>query len=93
MDAQKFEFIQLIDRALEISQQMRVENQSEHLDNVIDTLQSIKSQTVAGQLEPSHGTSTLGLARAVADWIDSLDSPLLEAVGAIEQYYQKHCDR
>jgi hypothetical protein len=30
------------------------------------------------------------LARGVADWVNSLDSPLLKAVGAIEQYYQRH---
>jgi hypothetical protein len=50
----------------------------------------IKSQAITGQLEPSQGISTLGVAREVADWVDSLDSPLLKAVGAIEQYYQHH---
>ncbi len=90
MDNKKLEFIPLIDRALEIAEQMKGENPPEQLHNLIGALQAIKSQAIAGQLEPSQGILTLGLARGVADWIDSLDSPLLEAVGAIEQYYQKH---
>ena len=90
MDSKKLEFISLIDRALEIAERMRGENQPQQLNNLIAELQAIKSQVKAGQLEPSQGILTLGLARGVADWIDSLDSPLLEAVGAIEQYYQKH---
>ena len=86
----KLEFIPLIDRALEIAEQMRGENQTEQLNNLIGALQAIKSQVIADQLEPSQGILTLGLSRGVADWIDSLDSPLLKAVGAIEQYYQRH---
>ena len=93
MDNKKLEFIPLIDRALEIAEQMKGENQLKQLNNLIAQLQAIKSQAIAGQLEPSQGILTLGLARGVADWIDSLDSPLLRAVGAIEQYYQKHYDR
>ncbi len=90
MDNKKREFISLIDRALEIAERMKGDNQTKQLNNLIAQLQAIKSQAIAGQLEPSQGILTLGLARGVADWIDSLDSPLLEAVGAIEQYYQKH---
>lgn len=93
MDNKKREFISWIDRALEIAERMKGENQPKQLNNLIAQLQAIKSQTIAGQLEPSQGILTLGLARGVADWIDSLDSPLLKAVGAIEQYYQKHYDR
>ncbi len=90
MDTKKLQFIRLVDRALEIAEQMRLGNQAEQINNLIRALQAIKSQAITGQLEPSQGISTLGLARAVADWIDSLDSPLLKAVGAIEQYYQRH---
>lgn len=95
MDANQSELIQLIDRALAIAEQMRIEHQVEplnfeHLNNLIHALQVIKSQAITGQLEPSQGISTLGVAREVADWVDSLDSPLLKAVGAIEQYYQHH---
>ena len=90
MDSKKLEFIRLIDRALEITEQMKRDNKSQQLNNLIGELQAIKSQVIAGQLELSQGISTLGLAREVADWIDSLDSPLLKAVGAIEQYYQRH---
>ncbi len=53
-------------------------------------LKTIKSQALAGQLPPSQGIVTLGLAREVADWIDSLDSPLLKAVGKVEREYQKY---
>jgi hypothetical protein len=93
MDTKRFDFIRLIDHALEIAEQIRRGNQGEQLNNLIGVLQAIKNQVVAGQLEPSQGISTLGLSREVADWIDSLDSPLLKAVGAIEQYYQIHYDR
>jgi hypothetical protein len=53
-------------------------------------LKSIKNQALAGQLPPSQGIVTLGLAREVADWIDPLDSPLLKAVGKVEREYQKY---
>lgn len=71
---------------------MRGDNQAAQLNNLISALQAIKKQVIADQLEPSQGILTLGLSRGVADWVDSLDSPLLKAVGAIEKYYQKHCD-
>ena len=90
MDTRQAEFIRLIDHALAIAEQMKREGQVEQLNHVISALQATKAQVIAGQLEASQGISTLGLARGVADWIDSLNSPLLKAVGAIEQYYQKH---
>jgi len=93
METNTQEFIKLIDRASEISEQMLKEKQSEsspRLNNVINALKSIKTKALNGQLEPSGGVSTLGLAREVADWIEPLDSPLLKAVGGIEEYYQKH---
>ena len=90
MDKQKLEFIRLIDRALEISKQEKSPKQAKQFDNLARVLNNIKSQVIAEQLEPSQGISTLGLSRGVADWVDSLDSPVLEAVGAIELYYQQH---
>ena len=45
--------------------------------------------TQAGQLEPSGGVLTLGLTRQVADTADSLTSPVLQAVGEIERFYQE----
>jgi hypothetical protein len=90
MDARQAEFIRLIDHALAIAEQTKRESQVEQLDHLISALQAIKAQVIAGQLETSQGISTLGLARGVADWVNSLDSPLLKAVGAIEQYYQRH---
>ena len=90
MDIQKLEFIRLIDHALVISQREKSQKQAKQFDNLARALNSIKSQVIAEQLEPSQGISTLGLSRGVADWIDSFDSPVLGAVGAIEQYYQQH---
>jgi len=90
MDTRQAEFIRLIDHALAIAEQMKRESHVEQLDHLISALQATKAQVIAGQLETSEGIAILGLARGVADWIDSLDSPLLKAVGAIEQYYQKH---
>ncbi|MFM6192345.1 MAG: hypothetical protein ACKPEN_01795 [Planktothrix sp.] len=90
MDAKITEFTQLIDQAIDSAEQIDQEEQSDRLDNLIAVLKNLKQTVIAGQLQPSHGTSTLGLAREVADWIESLDSPLLSAVGAVEDYYQKH---
>lgn len=91
MDAKKQEFLQLIDRAIVISQEMNhSSSESEHLNTLIRELQAIKTRAINHQLPPSQGTLTLGLARQVADWIDPLDSPLMEAVGAIELYYNHH---
>jgi hypothetical protein len=82
------EFTTLIDSALGIAEQMQLEQPGESLETAIRALQSVKDQALAGQLAPSQGTTTLGLARGMADWIESLDSPLLKAVGAIEEYYK-----
>ncbi len=95
METKTEEFIKLLDQAIDIAEQMRRDKQpefrySERLNNLISTLQSIKSNTLIDKLEPSGGISTLGLAREVGDWIEPLDSPLLKTVGAIEEYYQKH---
>ncbi|BCL35264.1 hypothetical protein [Nostoc sp. MS1] len=89
METKTENFLKLIDQALTIAEPMRTQLANpERLNNVISVLQSIKTKALVGQLEPSDGTSTLGLAREVADWVEPLDSPLLTAVGAIEQYYQ-----
>ncbi|MEH2237653.1 hypothetical protein [Nostoc sp.] len=95
METKTEEFIKLLDKALEIAKQIRRDKQPEFrhpegLNNLISALQSIRGKTLIGQLEPSGGISTLGLAREVADWIEPLNSPLLKTVGAIEEYYQKH---
>ncbi|MEH2062000.1 MAG: hypothetical protein V7K50_06940 [Nostoc sp.] len=93
METKIEEFIKLIDQASEIIEQMLKDKQPEFsapLKNVNSALKSIRSNTLNGQLEPSGGISTLGLSHEVADWIEPLDSPLLKAVGAIEEYYQKH---
>ncbi|MBH8555807.1 hypothetical protein I8751_26360 [Nostocaceae cyanobacterium CENA357] len=92
------EFIKLLDQAIKIAEQIRTEQQikqpefghSERLNHLVNNLQSVRDKTLNGNLEPSAGVSTLGLAREVADWIEPLDSPLLKVVGAIEEYYQKY---
>lgn len=83
------EFIQLIDHALAIAEQTNSPINVEQLSRLMTQLQHLKSQVLSQQLESSQGVITLGLSRGVSDWIDSLDSPLLKAVGAIEQFYQQ----
>ncbi len=84
------EFIQLIDHALMVAEQTNSQLNIEQLSRVISQLQHLKSQVLSQRLEPSQGLITLGLSRGVSDWIDSLDSPLLKAVGAVERFYQQH---
>ncbi|MCF4968409.1 MULTISPECIES: hypothetical protein [Nostocales] len=91
METQTEEFIKLINQSVAIAEQMRSQSgQSQRLNNVINVLQSVKNKVMIGQLEPSAGNSTLGLSHEVADWIETLDAPLLKAVGAVEAYYQQH---
>ncbi|MEG3438927.1 hypothetical protein V0288_17500 [Pannus brasiliensis CCIBt3594] len=88
MEPKTAEFIRSIDRAIEVAERVTTE-QPDRLENLIRVLGTLRERVLAGQLEPSGGTTTLGLTRDVADWIDALDSPLLEAVGAIERHYQR----
>lgn len=78
----------LIDNALKIAEQMAVEQPTAPFQSLINILEKLKDRATAGELEPSNGVLTLGLVRGVADWIDSLDSPLIKALGEIESYYQ-----
>jgi len=91
MEAKKQEFLKLIDRAIKLGEGMLDGgySPSERLNTLIHELHEIKARTISDQLEPSGGNITLGLAREVADWIDTLDSQLLKAVGEIEIYYQQ----
>ena len=84
------ELVQSIDHAIAVAEQMPKTERSTRIEGLISVLKTIKSQALAGQLPPSQGIVTLGLAREVADWIDSLDSPLLKAVGKVEREYQKY---
>ena len=84
------ELVQSIDQAIAVAEQMRKTERSTRIEGLISVLKTIKSQALAGQLPPSQGIVTLGLAREVADWIDSLDSPLLKEVGKVEREYQKY---
>ena len=90
MSSKKSEFIGLIDSAITLSQELSLEEEPKRLATLVSVLQRLKHQVLDDKLEPSKGVLTLGLSREVADWIDSLDSPLLKAVGLIEQYYQQY---
>jgi hypothetical protein len=90
METNMRELIQSIDQAITVAEQMPKTERSTRIEGLISVLKTIKSQALAGQLPPSQGIVTLGLAREVADWIDSLDSPLLKAVGKVERNYQKY---
>jgi hypothetical protein len=90
MEAKIRELVQSIDQAIAVAEQMQETQVSTRIEGLISVLKTIKNQALAGQLAPSQGIVTLGLAREVADWIDSLDSPLLKAVGKVERNYQKY---
>ena len=92
MDEAKQKLVELIDQALSQSEQMLQQSpaQTEHLQTLIAELQRIKATALSDQLQPSEGTLTLGLSRGLADWIDPLNSPLMETVGAVELHYQQH---
>jgi hypothetical protein len=88
MSAIQSDLLALIDKAIAAAAEVNQPAQAERCGRLVTGLRSIRSQVLAGTLEASQGGSTLGLAREVADWIDSLDSPLLKAVGEIERLYQ-----
>lgn len=90
MDAKIAEFTQLIDQAIQQAETTDSKDKSERIEQLIDALKTIKQKAISGQLEASQGVTTLGLAREVADWIETLDSPLLKAVGQVEEYYQSN---
>lgn len=88
MNTTHADLVALIDKAIAAAAEVTQPAQAERCARLVWALQSIRSQVLCGTLEGSQGGSTLGLAREVAGWIDSLDSPLLQAVGAIERFYQ-----
>lgn len=81
------DLVQLIDQAIAAAADVQQPAHAERCGRLVAGLRSIRSQALSGTLEASQGGSTLGLAREVADWSDALDSPLLQAVGAIERFY------
>ncbi len=84
MDARITEFLGLIDRAVAAAGADASQG-----PKLLSALQSLRGQIEAGSLEPSRGVVTLGLARHVADTAGSLASPLLQAVGDLERFYQE----
>lgn len=91
-ETEKQEFLRLLDRAIVLGKAMlqEINSPSEQIDRLISELEQLKVATLNDRLSPSQGVITLGLARQVADWIESLDSLLLKALGEIELYYQQH---
>jgi hypothetical protein len=47
----------------------------------------MRKKTIDCHIPPPNGSTTLGLARGVLDWIDDRATPLVRAVGAIERHY------
>ncbi|WP_088894396.1 hypothetical protein [Leptolyngbya ohadii] len=90
-NAKKQEFVRLIDQALRQSEDMIRQNstRTEQLKPLMSELQRIKAEALDDRLPPSQEMLTLGLTRGLADWIEPLDSPLMNAVGAVELYYQQ----
>lgn len=89
MDSRNAEFLGLIDRAVTATGQASAGLDAGLRQTLVTVLHALKGKIEAGQLEPSGGVLTLGLARQVADKVDSLASPLLQAVGEIERFYQE----
>jgi hypothetical protein len=59
------------------------------VDQLLAALLAVRQQALSGTLEASRGGSSLGLTRGVADWIDSLDAPILKAVAEVERIYRR----
>ena len=59
------------------------------VDRLLAALLAVRQQALSGTLEASRGGSSLGLTRGVADWIDSLDAPILKAVAEVERIYRR----
>ena len=83
------ELLPLIDSALAVADRQRQGADGDRVQQLIAILQGLRSQVQAGTLPPSVGGASLGLSRGVADWVGQLDSPLLNAVAAIEARYQQ----
>ena len=92
MKNNQLELIKLIDNALEIANEMHLQETKnlEMLDNLLNKLTKVKNKVINDQLSASQQGATLGLSRQVSDWIESLDSPLLTAVSKIDKYYQQN---
>lgn len=89
MSSQFNALLPLIDRALLMAQMQVDGSDAEGVQQLIAVLQMLRVQVERGTLEPSQGGATLGLSRAVVDWITRLDSPLLRYLAAIEECYQR----
>jgi hypothetical protein len=57
------------------------------LQTTLDVLQRRRQDVIDCHVPPPDGQTTLGIARSVLDYIHDLQSPLIAAVGAIEECY------
>ncbi|MFN9547852.1 MAG: hypothetical protein ACK6AD_12450 [Cyanobacteriota bacterium] len=89
MDSRNAEFLGLIERAVAAAGKPSGGLEASHSQQLVAVLRSLQGRIESGQLEPSGGVLTLGLTRQVADRADSLTSPVLQAVGEIERFYQE----
>ncbi len=83
------ELIQRIDEALAIARAMSSGPRANDVDQLLAALLAVRQQALSGTLEASRGGSSLGLTQGVADWIDSLDAPILKAVAEVERIYRR----
>ena len=63
METNMRELVQSIDHAIAVAEQMQKTEISTRIEGLISVLKTIKSQALAGQLPPSQGIVTLGLAQ------------------------------
>jgi len=89
--------IRLIDEALDIAEE-RIKNlqagkpdpsSPDLLNRIIEGLRYRKDQAINGNLGPSEGYVTLGLARAALEY-DHYDTALVKKIGEIERYYKQN---
>lgn len=90
MNSRNANFLSLIDRAVAATDHAAAGLDAGRRQTLVAVLHGLKGKIESGQLEPSGGVLTLGLAQQVADQVDSLASPVLHAVGEIERFYQEH---
>lgn len=85
-------FIDLIESAISIAQNLKVEGASaDRVNAAIKTLQNFSNLASSGKLPRiSHGDvpegTGLGLVKGIGEWTE--DDDLLDAVFEVEQYYK-----
>jgi hypothetical protein len=86
------ELINKIDAAIILTRKLLVDPRRPEpnigmLQTTLGVLQATRSDVIACHVPPPDGHTTLGVAKGVLDYIADLKSPLVAAVGAIEDCY------